>query len=375
MRIDPARPNIIMVLIDSLRYDFVKAMPFLGQLIGEGVYFNRMYSYAPYTRASGHALLSGMYGTRSGMRSWRASWFKGHRIITLAEYLRNVGYRTYADFSYILDWPPHGFDIITTFKSYEYTKRMFERHGVLLSRIYEGGQDKSPFFLFLDYLNLHTRHVELRQEGKTLTPEIYGAWAREVDVYLDRLFSHATSLGFTQNTIWIILSDHGTGGWEREDEPFYGVYLYDYTIRVPCVIWGMGERGRFDDCVRTVDIQPTIMDLLGIDPWESERLIPMNGESLLPIIRGKEKGRRIAYFETHSPEWGPWKSERPNVFGATDGKWKFILTPTDSYVLDNEDKSNEWGGNMELIEEVERRRREGEEYASRYFGSGGRQTV
>lgn len=394
MKFDKTRPNIIIVLIDSLRYDFVEKMAFFNRLISEGVYFSKMYSYAPYTRASGHALLSGMYGTRSGMRSWRASWFKGHRIITLQEYLREAGYRTYADLSYILDWPPQGFEIITTYKSHEWADRMAERHSSLLSRAYELGSEESPFFFFLDYLDLHTKHVQLRDGGGVLTPARYHGWVEEADLYLEAIFDHATLLGFNLNTVWIVLSDHGVGGWESEDEPFYGTYLFDYTIRVPCVMWGIGRKEAIDKCVRTVDVMPTILHLLEIEPWEFERLIPMNGKSLLPIIAGKEgKKKRLAYFETHSPEWGPWKSELPNVSGATDGRWKYIRTPSAAYLYDTimfpqEDenmiglatrptKENKVIGTAyrRLRTEERKRRREAREYESRYFGSGHKQEV
>lgn len=392
MKIDPSRPNIIMVLIDSLRYDFVKEMPFYDKLIGEGIYFNKMYTYAPYTRGSGHALLSGMYGTRSGMRSWRSSYFKGHRIITLQDYLRGAGYRTYADLAYVLDWPLYGFDMISAFKSHEWLNRMFERHGALLSRTYEMGADESPFFFFFDYSQLHSKHVELRQKGETLTPRIYSQWIRETDEYLEQLFGHAALLGFAQNTIWIILGDHGVGGWEREDEPYYGTYLYDYTVKIPCLMWGMKEKGTIENCVRIIDIQPTIMDFLKIAPLKSPSLILMNGESVLPIVKGKETRRkRLAYFETHSPEWGPWKSDSPNVFGATDGRWKLVMTPEGTSLYDlvlfpkedkdfmfavsGEDKKRDKRvtlGYTRLKEEILREQKEGDKYEGHHLSSRGK---
>ncbi|MEZ4452158.1 MAG: alkaline phosphatase family protein [Nannocystaceae bacterium] len=57
---------------------------------------------------------------------------------------------------------------------------------------------------------------------------------------------------------------------------------YDYDSRVPLIFFGAGiPRGEHPEPVKTVDVAPTLAELLGVTPTE-----PVDGTSLLPLIGG-----------------------------------------------------------------------------------------
>lgn len=60
---------------------------------------------------------------------------------------------------------------------------------------------------------------------------------------------------------------------------------YDYDSRVPLIFFGAGiPRGEHDEPVKTIDVAPTLAELLGIAPTE-----PIDGTSLVPLIGGAHR--------------------------------------------------------------------------------------
>ena len=64
------KPNLIVVLLDQFRVDRVNRLPILDQIKKQGVFFPEMITYAPYTLASVHAMLTGLYGYNNGVDSY-----------------------------------------------------------------------------------------------------------------------------------------------------------------------------------------------------------------------------------------------------------------------------------------------------------------
>ena len=80
----------------------------------------------------------------------------------------------------------------------------------------------------------------------------------------------------------VITADHGEGLGEHS-EGTHAHFVYDSTIRVPLLLWGAGiPRGlKIASLVRTVDIAPTILDLLGLPAMDD-----VQGVSLRPLVEG-----------------------------------------------------------------------------------------
>ena len=119
-------------------------------------------------------------------------------------------------------------------------------------------------------------------------------------------------------TIFILTSDHGTEVYEhnRIDN---GFSLYDELIHIPLIIILPETKGRkIDTQVSSIDIMPTILELLDMSPDQKVKN-QMKGISLIHLFKGKDM-KIDAYSETDYRLYTHKKSIR-----TSDG-WKFIYT-------------------------------------------------
>ena len=117
-----------------------------------------------------------------------------------------------------------------------------------------------------------------------------------VDGFLGRLREKLKETGEDENTIIVFSTDHGIHFGE------FGLggksLLYEPDIRIPLVIYDprMDKKltgQRIKSAAAVPDIAPTLMELLGY-----EKPASMQGESLMPVIRGeKEKVRSELFTE------------------------------------------------------------------------------
>ena len=138
------------------------------------------------------------------------------------------------------------------------------------------------------------------------------------------------------------MTDHGCSLGERKGEKCYGVFTYDYTIRTfayfiyPELI---PQNIEIKDLTRTIDVMPTVLDILGIPLKEGYK--KMQGTSLLPLMIGtQDQPEREAYIETGGlggPNPSPYK---PNIKAIRTREWKLIYNETtgkkELYNLEND---------------------------------------
>ncbi len=112
----------------------------------------------------------------------------------------------------------------------------------------------------------------------------YDAGIAYTDAGLSKVFKAIERLEARgEDTIVVLTSDHGEGLGEHGLEGH--AYLFDFNIMVPLIIsapscgWPAGTRVRKQ--VRSVDIFPTLLDLVGLPIPEG-----IDGQSLVEIIRG-----------------------------------------------------------------------------------------
>src|SRR5262249_53931009 len=101
---------------------------------------------------------------------------------------------------------------------------------------------------------------------------------RNVGVVLDKL----RHLGLEENTFVVYIADHGYslgqhGRFEKH-------CCYNPALRVPLIMRFPGriQRGVVQDFTESIDVAPTILDLLG-----AEALPIMHGRSLRPYLEGR----------------------------------------------------------------------------------------
>lgn len=115
----------------------------------------------------------------------------------------------------------------------------------------------------------------------------YMGLIKQVDDHLGRLFAELERLGRIEDTLIVFTSDHGDhlgdhGLGEKE-------LFYEQAVRVPMIVVDPSPaadatRGSVErHIVEAVDIVPTILDALGLDP--ARHLV--EGRSLLPLLRNE----------------------------------------------------------------------------------------
>lgn len=160
--------------------------------------------------------------------------------------------------------------------------------------------------------------VEIRSEDVDFWRAIYDEKINRLDKKLDAFLKEVESLGLMRNTLFVITADHGTEFYEhgRFD---HGFSLYDELIHVPLIIkLPQTEGRRIDEQVSSLDIMPTILDLLRIRRTVLLKR-QLRGISLVAAMRGERIARDV-YSETDYRRYTYKRAIR-----TADG-WKFIYT-------------------------------------------------
>ncbi|MFH1508114.1 MAG: sulfatase-like hydrolase/transferase [Candidatus Omnitrophota bacterium] len=325
------KPNIIILVLDQLRVDRLPYFKEIAGLKSKGVFFSQMIAYAPYTVASLHSLFSGMYGTQNGVDSYYGSLdFDADNCFTLAQYLKENGYSTKADILSQILIPHSGFDEVLVHD--ENKDDLRTRHKELIKE----ALTRSPFFLFLHYSNIHTGVISeiiakvsdfeesyFKNQGKNL--KRYDGFVNSAALYFQEIMGFCRDQGLFEDTIFIVMTDHGCSLGEKPGERCYGVFTYDYTVRTFAYFVYQGvlpQNKEINVLTRVIDITPTILDILGISPKEGYK--KMQGESLYPMMLGKDLRDREAYIETAGLT-GPYPSPyKPNICAYRTKEWKLI---------------------------------------------------
>lgn len=325
-------PNVILLTVDMVRNDMLGNFATFGKLKEKGVLFSQMITYAPYTIASLHAIFTGLYGRETNVNAYfKPVKFDKEHCFTLTQYLKNNGYYTEADVMAELTIPRQGFDTFNVHD--EHKDNLLERHKGIIENAVK--TDKN-FFLYLHYSNIHTEIVKnvIRKYtdfddnyfSKISDNRLqYETYVQKACNYLDGIITAADKMDLWDNTLFIILSDHGCSVGEKPGEKAYGIYTYDYSIKVFCFfIYGklLPVNREVTTQVRSIDIMPTILEILRIQPDNTYKRI--KGESLIETLKNNRPADRIAFSETGGLE-GPYPSPySPNIKCVRTEKWKLI---------------------------------------------------
>ncbi len=131
--------------------------------------------------------------------------------------------------------------------------------------------------------------------------QLYAAEVSLVDAWLGRFLDRLANLGLEENTVVVLVSDHGVllgeYGWvgKRYSEMHQALTHVPMMIRHPA---GKAKGQVSDYYASTHDIGPTVLSMLGVD-----RVKGMNGVDLSPLFEGgkpsKKRGYRTASYNTY----------------------------------------------------------------------------
>ncbi|MFQ6069182.1 MAG: sulfatase [Candidatus Aminicenantales bacterium] len=341
-----SRNNILLIIVDCLRADFVQnseklLLQTITRLKKNGFYLLSAISSTSTTSPSFSSILTGLYPYETGVRTL-AGFSLREDVVTLPQVLKESGYHTYAEVTGPL---VAEIGLCRGFERYHYRSRRRTIHtdwGRELVRKFKNFY-KPPWFVLLHIWPLH--------DQKTYYEGLYTRELGRIDRYLSNLFS-----SLDEKTVIILTSDHGEEiekrvialTWKRAGRTIYkaakkrglikthygkglrklrldlghGHGLYEPQVRIPLIFFHPSflAPGCSTYQVRQIDIFPTIVDLAGIDCK-----MEVTGKSLLPIMEGRDKRHRDAYLEAtgriiaRKNEW---------VAGLrVDNKFKYIYSP------------------------------------------------
>ncbi len=321
------RPNIVLCMADDQGWGDVAynghpkiKTPVLDEMARSGLRFDRFYAAAPVCSPTRGSVLTGRHPNRFAAFSW------GHPLrpqeVTIAEALKRAGYTT----GHFGKWHlgtvradskvspgQSGFDVWLSSPNFYENDALMSRNGKVvqckgessmiamdaaLDFIRKTTRKKQPFLAVVWFGSPHTPHIasdemaalydDLPKRLKNYLGEITG-----IDRAMGKLRKELRTLGIADNTLVWYTSDNGarkpgsTGGLRGHKGT-----LWEGGVRVPAIIeWPAKIRSpRTTDLpCNTVDIYPTILELLGVRVDDQPR--PIDGVSLVPLLNGKMDSR------------------------------------------------------------------------------------
>ena len=185
------------------------------------------------------------------------------------------------------------------------------------SEMLEAARELQPFFMVVDSYDVHEpwdppkKYVDLYDDDYNgpepylpsygssdyLTERqlermrvLYAAEVTMVDTWLGRFLEKAEDLRLDDNTLFILLSDHGVmlgehGIVGKEDSA-----TYEELVNVPFMIRHPEDKGAGEEndyYASTHDVAPTVLGSLGVEPQQ-----PMEGQDLTQILENKNPEER-----------------------------------------------------------------------------------
>ena len=112
------------------------------------------------------------------------------------------------------------------------------------------------------------------------------------DKYIGQVLDELKKLDLDGRTVVVFNADHGEMLGDH-GLLFKGGYFYDEVVHVPLILRAPGlAPKRVSELVETVDLLPTVLELLGIPVPEQ-----VQGRSLLPVISGAQRGKQAVFSE------------------------------------------------------------------------------
>ncbi len=354
------KKNLIIICIDGCRLDRAENSNIFKNYLPGTIFCSQSITYAPYTNSSMHAVFSGSNGNRNGCFSyWHSLKFKNSEFKTITKYLKEENYFTCADIHSKLAIPLNDFDEYQIYD--ESTTDLTLRHKNLINEI---SKKEERFFLYLHYEKIHTeimnsvlkKYNNFSEEyfnKKTENNIRYDKLFNESEIYLKNILDAINQNHLLENSLILIISDHGISLGEKIGERAYGAFCYDYTIKTFGILISTEFKNKIiTQQVRHVDYLPTILEYLQISIDENYKRL--DGQSLIPLFFGKNIPEKIAYTETANPLREKAPPKKPNTKSVRNSEWKLIFNEYDdskelyNLIEDPNEENNLYGKSLPI---------------------------
>ena len=374
--------NVILISLDTLRADHMSCYgyhrlttPHIDKIASQGVLFSQCYSQFIPTHPGHTTLFTGRdVFAHQVIAQGSPKVELDLDIKQLAEILQEEGYFTAAADN-LGRWFSRGFEVYETYSWDTDTSIPWRKAEAVnqasLSVLDQAHQQDRPFFLFLHYWDPHTpylppepftrmfysrhldetdpRHISMEKvwDDYPALNEYFGQWLggfgkvkdadyldalydaeiAYMDAALTELFTRLEELNRIDDTLLIILSDHGEELHEHDYCWWDHHGLYETNIHVPLIVKLPGQvpaGSHVDGFVGLQDIAPTVLSFLGLDHLSGQH--SMDGKSVTPLVG--RRSRRGLRQEMYLAE-GSWMRK----YGWRNRDWKLIVSIEDPFDL------------------------------------------
>lgn len=375
----PKKTKILFITVDALRPDHLSCYGYgrktslnIDALARQGAVFTNAIVQASYTLASVASIFTSQYPHQHQVVYPWNPYLRGS-FNTLAEILREHGYSTAAITpNFVLD-PQFGFRQGFDFCSME---ALEEKQTDIAIKWMRERKD-NPFFIWVHYMSPHVPYAPpppydklyindeyFNQDAETLEVvenlsglggiprhaalenitnrkyyiALYDGEISYADYEVGRLLDEIKKIGILDDILIILTADHGEHLGEHGYHFSHGYTLYDSLIRVPLIMKlskSIPEGKIINSQIESIDIAPTIMDLLDINKYPD-----MKGLSLVSLILGKEDMDRYAFSDIvlkQSIRTNDWKL----IYNEDEGTYELYNLredPGESYNLNQVEK-------------------------------------
>jgi arylsulfatase A-like enzyme len=335
------RWNVIVILIDSLRADQLRAsggsrevMPRIEALAREGRVFADCVTQASHTDYAAPAVFSSHYPLRA-RDVYRYPKDPAYPRVMIYDVLKALGWRTALFSSQNEEWgqmlnylQTGGLDVLFHSKSGgvsdDATKERPAFAGTLDDSVtiaeslkWIDASPGAPFFLYLNLQNSHLpydvprdfqrrfgpKEIDFKisvgwfpKEKAEIVKDVYADSLAYVDTLLDGLFRRLEERGLWDRTLVVVTGDHGEAFYEHGSAA-HANGVYEEVIRVPLVVRAPRlEAGRDDRPAQLIDVAPGVFHLLGLPVHPS-----FQGEDL---FAPRPRADRVRYTICDTP----WKT-------------------------------------------------------------------
>ncbi|MFS8070520.1 MAG: sulfatase, partial [Byssovorax sp.] len=336
----PVARHLVLVTIDTLRADRLGSYgnrsvltPHLDALAREGARATDASVQVPLTRPSHVTIFSGLYPAEHGIRD-NVSPSLREDVPTLAEMLKARGFATAGFVSSIVlsrqSGLARGFDTFSDRFDIGADDARFlntiQRRGDIPTAeavAWLEAHQGERVFLWLHLYDPHDPYEAPEPYASRYAGQPYDGEVAWTDELVGRLDAALSRLGMRDETLMVVTSDHGEGLGEH-GEAVHGYFVYESTLAIPLILRGPGivPGEELRATTRSVDLAPTVLDLLGVGLPPATHF---SGRSLASTLRGgPEPPPEATYAESLTPllHFG-WSDLR----ALREGRYKYILAP------------------------------------------------
>ncbi len=371
---DARGASVLLITLDTLRPDRLgcygcpeRTSPHIDRMAREGLLFTHAFAQAPLTAPSHASILTGAYPAAHGVRG-NGTYRLNPEATTLAELLGAAGYETAAFVSAMPLLARFGFDqgfetFDEDFSGSRRSSAFREFYGLGTLAFEQTASEvtdkalgwlahrgREPFFLWVHYFDPHGPYEPPEEflrgryaadprkvhngsmDGLSVNPSVrlegiddlayyraaYDGEVAFTDREIGRLLDALRADPRSRPPLIIITADHGEAFGEHGIVG-HGTQVFDEEIAIPLIVHhpaALRAGARSDLLVETVDLMPTVLDLVGLPIPEA-----VQGQSLVRVLQGETGPKDAIYAES-------LKNEQ---FGLGDGihalrtrEWKLV---------------------------------------------------